>query len=50
VTENPAHRVSEQGIEMGRPSFIHIQIDQSDGQISRVSVGGQSRLYRRRRD
>ena len=46
VTDNPAGTpaliVSEQGIEMGRPSFIHIQIDQTDGKISRVSVGGQS--------
>jgi trans-2,3-dihydro-3-hydroxyanthranilate isomerase len=42
VTANPAVIVSEQGIEMGRPSFIHIQIDQTDGEISRVSVGGQS--------
>jgi trans-2,3-dihydro-3-hydroxyanthranilate isomerase len=42
VTVNPAIIVSEQGIEMGRPSFIHIQIDQTDGAISRVSVGGQS--------
>ncbi|MEO8611002.1 MAG: PhzF family phenazine biosynthesis protein [Chloroflexota bacterium] len=42
VTVNPAIIISEQGMEMGRPSFIHIQIDQTDGKISRVSVGGQS--------
>lgn len=42
VTDSPAIIVSEQGIEMGRPSVIHIQIDHSDGDIKRVSVGGQS--------
>jgi trans-2,3-dihydro-3-hydroxyanthranilate isomerase len=34
--------VSEQGIEMGRPSFIKIRIEQSGGEISGVKVGGQS--------
>ncbi|MBZ0288572.1 MAG: PhzF family phenazine biosynthesis protein [Anaerolineae bacterium] len=43
ITDSPAIILSEQGIEMGRPSFIHIQIDHEDGDnISRVSVGGQS--------
>lgn len=32
--------VSEQGIEMGRPSFIHIRIEQHDADITRVQVGG----------
>lgn len=33
--------VSEQGLEMGRPSFIKIRIDQNDeGEISAVRVGG----------
>jgi trans-2,3-dihydro-3-hydroxyanthranilate isomerase len=41
VTDNPAVIVSEPGIEMGRPSFIHIQIDHSGGEINRVGVGGQ---------
>jgi trans-2,3-dihydro-3-hydroxyanthranilate isomerase len=41
VTDSPAAIVSEQGIEMGRPSFIHIQIDQVNGQFSRVLVGGE---------
>jgi trans-2,3-dihydro-3-hydroxyanthranilate isomerase len=35
-----AHIVSEQGIEMGRPSFIRIEIDQEDGRITGVRVGG----------
>ena len=33
--------VSEQGIEIGRPSFIQIEIDQEDGNITGVRVGGQ---------
>jgi len=32
--------VSEQGIEMGRPSFIHITIEQTGDDISAVRVGG----------
>lgn len=32
--------VSEQGIEMGRPSFIHIRIAHSAGEITAVRVGG----------
>ena len=34
--------VSEQGIEMGRPSFIHIEITQEAGEITDVKVGGQT--------
>jgi trans-2,3-dihydro-3-hydroxyanthranilate isomerase len=33
--------VSEQGIEMGRPSFIHITIEQDSDRITAVRVGGQ---------
>jgi trans-2,3-dihydro-3-hydroxyanthranilate isomerase len=33
--------ISEQGIEMNRPSFIKIGITQADGEISRVTVSGQ---------
>ncbi len=32
--------ISEQGIEMGRPSFIHIRVKQQDGRFSSVAVGG----------
>lgn len=44
VVEAPpsAYIVSEQGIEMGRPSFIHIQIEQQGGEITKVRVGGQA--------
>ncbi len=33
--------ISEQGFELGRPSFIQIEIEQNEGQISGVYVGGQ---------
>jgi trans-2,3-dihydro-3-hydroxyanthranilate isomerase len=33
---------SEQGFEMGRPSFIYITIASTDQQISKVQVGGRS--------
>lgn len=36
--------VSAQGVKMGRPSRIHIRIDLSAGEISRVRVGGTSVL------
>lgn len=36
--------VSEQGIEMGRPSFIRIRIEQAGGEITGVRVGGRCRL------
>jgi trans-2,3-dihydro-3-hydroxyanthranilate isomerase len=35
------HIVSEQGFEMGRPSFVHINIEQQDGKITAVYVSGQ---------
>ena len=34
--------VSEQGIEMGRPSFIHIEITQEANEITEVKVGGRT--------
>jgi trans-2,3-dihydro-3-hydroxyanthranilate isomerase len=37
----PAKIVSEQGIEMGRPSFIKIEIGQKDGELATVRVGGE---------
>ena len=36
--------VSSQGVKMGRPSRIHIKIDLTSGEISRVRVGGTSVL------
>lgn len=40
--ENADRIVSEQGIEMGRPSTIHIEIDLTGTTISGVRIGGQS--------
>jgi trans-2,3-dihydro-3-hydroxyanthranilate isomerase len=34
---------SEQGIEMGRPSFLRIRIDRDGEKITRVRVGGRCR-------
>jgi trans-2,3-dihydro-3-hydroxyanthranilate isomerase len=34
--------VSLQGVAMGRPSRIHIAIDDTAGAITRVRVGGQA--------
>ena len=40
--EGAAHEiVSEQGLEMGRPSFVKIRIEQTGGEINAVKVGGQ---------
>lgn len=36
-----AEIVSEQGLEMGRPSFIRIRIEQKGGDVTAVRVGGQ---------
>ncbi len=30
----------EQGVEMGRPSYIHLHIDVKDGEIGRARIGG----------
>lgn len=38
---SPVELVSEQGIEMGRPSFIQIKIELNNGEINGVYVGGQ---------
>lgn len=32
----------EQGVEMGGPSYIHLQIDVKDGTVSRARIGGQA--------
>jgi len=33
--------VVEQGVEMGRPSMLHIEVDKSDGDVRAVRVGGE---------
>ena len=40
--EPTAYIVSEQGVEMGRPSFIHVQVTREGDEIVRVQVGGQA--------
>jgi trans-2,3-dihydro-3-hydroxyanthranilate isomerase len=43
VTPDEARRmISLQGVTMGRPSAIHIAVDQVDGLITRVRVGGEA--------
>ena len=32
----------EQGVEMGRPSYIHLHIDVKEGEIARARIGGQA--------
>ncbi len=32
----------EQGVEMGRASFIHLHIDVKDGEIAKARIGGQA--------
>ena len=39
-----AHHVSLQGVLMGRPSRVHISIERSGSEITRVRVGGRSVL------
>lgn len=42
TSDGAAEIVSEQGLEMGRPSFIKIRIEKDGDAISGVKVGGQS--------
>ncbi len=40
-SEEKVSFISEQGFEMGRPSLIHIEIEQAGEHITAVTVGGQ---------
>ena len=41
VPQENAHAIiSEQGVEMGRPSIIHIDVQIDDGEITSVTIGG----------
>ena len=44
AAEKAGSIVSAQGVKMGRPSRIHVKIDVTSGEISRVRVGGTSVL------
>ena len=41
ITPPTTRIVSEQGVEMGRPSTITIDVEHADGEISAVRVGGE---------
>ncbi len=41
VTEPTVYIVSEQGLELGRPSTLYVEVDRAHGEISAVRVGGQ---------
>jgi trans-2,3-dihydro-3-hydroxyanthranilate isomerase len=41
IAGDPMRIVSEQGLEMGRPSFIHVQVEQQGSAITAARVGGQ---------
>ena len=41
IASDPGNIISEQGLEMGRPSFVHIQIDVWGDEITSARVGGQ---------
>jgi trans-2,3-dihydro-3-hydroxyanthranilate isomerase len=41
LSASPAQMISEQGFEMGRPSYIHIEIGHANGEINFVGVGGE---------
>ena len=40
IATDPHHIISEQGLEMGRPSYVHVQVDKQGDQIGTVRVGG----------
>ena len=45
IAEEKLNRIQiEQGIEMGRPSLIQVEIGQKDGVISGIEVGGKSQI------
>jgi trans-2,3-dihydro-3-hydroxyanthranilate isomerase len=39
-SEGELRCVIEQGVEMGRPSFLHVTITHARGEITAVKVGG----------
>ena len=40
ATDGTLRWLVEQGVEMGRPSFLHIEVDKMGGEITAVRVGG----------
>jgi trans-2,3-dihydro-3-hydroxyanthranilate isomerase len=41
VTEPTTYITSEQGLEMGRPSTLYVEVDSGDGEVTAVRVGGE---------
>jgi trans-2,3-dihydro-3-hydroxyanthranilate isomerase len=41
VTEPTTHITSEQGLELGRPSTLYVEVDSRDEEVAAVRVGGQ---------
>jgi trans-2,3-dihydro-3-hydroxyanthranilate isomerase len=41
ISEGTNHFISEQGAEMDRPSTLHLLVDWSGGDVTKVRVGGQ---------
>jgi trans-2,3-dihydro-3-hydroxyanthranilate isomerase len=39
--DSPVHIISEQGIEIGRPSTLYVEVEHIDGQPNIIRVGGQ---------
>ena len=44
IIAEPGRIQIEQGYEMGRPSLIQVKVDQKEGVISGIEVGGKSRI------
>lgn len=42
VPSPDTHMISEQGMEMGRPSYIHIELDTENGEYTAARIGGES--------
>ena len=40
LASDPHNIISEQGLEIGRPSYLHVQVDKQGDQIGSVRVGG----------
>jgi predicted PhzF superfamily epimerase YddE/YHI9 len=41
VTEPTTYLTSEQGLELGRPSTLYVEVDSRAGEVTGVRVGGQ---------
>lgn len=41
VSEPTTHIVSEQGLELGRPSTLYVEVDSRAGEVTEVRVGGE---------